>query len=62
MNIDITVDNMDFNVFEQMDINERKREIMKSFNYVLTDYIDNEEYIKLTMREIELNEVNYDLF
>jgi hypothetical protein len=29
MNIDITVDNMDFNVFEQMDINERKREIMK---------------------------------
>jgi uncharacterized protein YjcR len=62
MNIDITVDNMDFNVFEQMDINERKREIMKSFNYVLTDYIDNEEYIKLTMREIELNGVNYDLF
>lgn len=62
MNIDITVDNMDFNVFEQMDINERKREIMKSFNYVVTDYIDNEEYIKLTMREIELNGVNYDLF
>jgi len=62
MNIDIAVDNMDFNVFEQMDINERKREIMKSFNYVLTDYIDNEEYIKLTMREIELNGVNYDLF
>ncbi len=62
MNIDITVDNMDFNVFEQMDINERKREIMKSFNYVLTDYIHNEEYIKLTIREIELNGVNYDLF
>jgi uncharacterized protein YjcR len=62
MNIDVAVDNMDFNVFEQMDINERKREIMKSFNYVLTDYIDNEEYIKLTMREIELNGVNYDLF
>jgi uncharacterized protein YjcR len=62
MNIDIAIDNMDFNVFEQMDINERKREIMKSFNYVLTDYIDNEEYIKLTMREIELNGVNYDLF
>ncbi|MDN5103830.1 hypothetical protein O8C79_00775 [Aliarcobacter butzleri] len=62
MNIDIAVDNMDFNVFEQMDINERKREIMKSFNYVFTDYIHNEEYIKLTIREIELNGVNYDLF